>query len=110
MQINTHIQVENHRYWNNTIQMLVWLALVQRRITLLVGFKTNLSFWKEFKTTKTIIKNHYEIYKKFEAARKNPPFGVLLEFSETKTMQQESNHLDLWFRNGGWLKFSQIYE
>ena len=35
---------------------------------------------------------------------------MLLELSETKTMQKESNHLDLWFRNGGWSKFSQISE
>ena len=41
---------------------------------------------------------------------KNPPFGVLLELSVTKTMQKESIHLDLWFRNGGWSKFSQISE
>ena len=35
---------------------------------------------------------------------------MLLELSEKKTMQKESNHLDLWFRNGGWSKFSQISE
>ena len=35
---------------------------------------------------------------------------MLLELSVTKTMQKESTHLDLWFRNGGWSKFSQISE
>ena len=54
--------------------------------------------------------SHSENHQKFETTRKNPPFSVLLELSVTKTMQKESIHLDLWFGNGGWSKFSQISE
>ena len=35
---------------------------------------------------------------------------MLLEPSVTKIMQKESTHLDLWFRNGGSSKFSQIFQ
>ena len=39
------VQVENHKYCNGIMKMLLWLALVQMRFTiLLVILKTSLTF------------------------------------------------------------------
>ena len=40
-----------------------------------------------------------------DSREKNLQFGVLLEYSNTNTMQKESIHLDLWFKSYGWSKF-----
>ena len=46
--IYIYIQVENHEYCKDTMKMLLWLALVQMRFTiLLVILKTSSTFRKQ---------------------------------------------------------------
>ena len=92
------------------MKMLLWLALVQMRFTLLlVILKASFTFWKQLKTQKENIKKPSEIHQKIYTTPNSLIFGVLQDFFTKNTIQKESIHLDLWLKSYCSLKFSGIY-